>query len=123
MNKKTNEIKDKLEKPTTIQNYKLIDKLIDGFTEALLVHWEDLVEILIDDILLEEVNTLNKIEREKKMTLNNYEEYISYINEAYKVSQKDKKNHSTTPFKMNDFREVIDDMLHQEKSMKIKHNI
>ena len=48
-----------------LNNYKLIDKLIDGFTETLVVHWEDLVESLIDEILLEEVNILNKIEKEK----------------------------------------------------------
>jgi hypothetical protein len=123
MNKKTKEIKENIQKPTSIQNYKLIDKLIDGFTEALVVHWEDLVEGLIDEILLEEVNVLNKIEKEKKFSLERYEDYISLINETYVNSQKERRATSNIQFKINDFREVFDEILNKEKTIKTKHNI
>jgi len=123
MNKKTKEIKDNIQKPTSIQNYKLIDKLIDGFTEALVVHWEDLVESLLDEILLEEVNILNSIEKEKKFSLERYEDYVYLINETYINSQKDRIAASNIHFKINDFREVFDEILNQEKTIKTKHNI
>ena len=117
---KTQEIKTKLEKPTNIENYKLLDKLIDGFTEALIVHWEDLVEAVIDDILIEEVKLLNRRERENKFSLNTFDDYASYV--------KDKTQHceitkNIQPLEFFHIKQIYDEFLSEEKMIQIKHNL
>ena len=119
---KTQEIQNKIQKPTNIQNYKLLDRLIDGFTETLTVHWEDLIEILIDELLIEEVKILNKIEREKNNKLDSYEELTSFINENTQIPSTKVKN-SKQPYNFYDLKEVFDDMKNEEQFIQIKHNI
>ena len=117
---KTKEIKSKLENPTNIQNYKLLDKLIDGFTETLVVHWEDLVEALIDDILIDEVKLLNKREREKKYDLQTFDGFASFINDKEKNSS---RKNDKQPIEFNYLKQIYDELLREEKKILIKHNI
>ena len=121
---KTQEIQNKIQKPTNIQNYKLLDRLIDGFTEELTVYWEDLVELLIEELLIEEVKILNKIEREKNNKLADFEELTSFINEnANSQINSNKAKNMKQPYNFYELKGVFDEMKNEEQFIQIKHNI
>lgn len=124
INEKTQEIKDKLKKPNNIKNYKLLDRLIEGFTENLVVYWEDVLELLIDELLVEEVKVLNKIEREKKLSLNSFDGYMEYMIQSYMNLETDHqfKMTSKQAFKMDHFKDVFQEMNTKEKTIRLKHN-
>ncbi len=46
----------------TVQNPKLLDKIFEDFLEMIAIHWDEVVELLMMDILEEEVEVLNKLE-------------------------------------------------------------
>jgi hypothetical protein len=69
---KLNKIKNKnkllqniLHKDESVKNCKLLEKLVTGFIEKLAVNWDDIVNLIIDDLLEEEIYNLNEIELER----------------------------------------------------------
>ncbi len=87
LNLKLNKIKSKnnlfqniLKNNQGINNCKFMDKIITGFIENLVINWNEIVNLLIDEILEEEIFNLNemelyKLEKEKYST-NNKLNYI-----------------------------------------------
>lgn len=48
-----------------VNNYKFLEKFINNFVEKLAINWNDIVEEIIEDLLIQEVYQLNELELQK----------------------------------------------------------
>ena len=48
-----------------VNNYKFLEKFINNFVEKLAINWNDIVEEIIEDLLVQEVYQLNELELQK----------------------------------------------------------
>jgi len=53
--KKNNDIKNLLESSNQVTNVKLLDKIINSFIENVVVNWNEVTDLLIDEMIYEEV--------------------------------------------------------------------
>ena len=65
-----------------VNNYKFLEKFINNFVEKLAINWNDIVEEIIEDLLIQEVYQLNELELQKmnlslELLLLNKQFYIS----------------------------------------------
>lgn len=111
-----------------VKNCKILDKIMTGFIEKLAINWNDIVEMLIDELIEEEVYTLNEIEIEKnnkntsklKLQIKNYEDLLRNCGNDKNL------NDSVTSFNKENIKEInkiIESINQNESRLKDKYII
>jgi hypothetical protein len=106
---------------SAIKNCHIMEKLITNFIEALAVNWNEVVELLIDDLITEEVYNLNEIELARsKYNEVNVEEFSKEIKRIENDSEIfDPHKFELDMYEMN---KIIDEFNKQEKDYRDKYN-
>ena len=63
MRVRTQEVEDKVSSGFTVEDSNLLEAIL----EHILIHWDDIMACLIDELVEEEVLELNRLERVRKM--------------------------------------------------------
>ena len=111
-----------------VKNINVLEKFIGGFVEKLSLNWNEIVENIIDEIIIDEIHELNEIELNKV----NYEKNkIILINNLYKAGYggiiPDKPEDNTNIDLLTGNIELIKKKLNtvkeSENNIKAKYNI
>jgi hypothetical protein len=121
MKNKNQLFKNLLNNHTAIKNNHVMEKIIINFIENLAVNWNDIVELLIDDLISDEVDNLNEIELQKsKYNEINIEEFTNEI----KKIENNSEIFDCDKFEMDihEINRIIGEYNSQENELKIKYN-
>ena len=109
---KNQEVNHQLAEDLTCEDPKILEVLM----EHIVLHWDDIVELLFDELIHEEVQELNKIEFKKED-----ENIIPKQSSASKTSLADRsmygKYHDYKSVDLRDIMSVFDDYLKIETSI------
>lgn len=125
MQNKNSLLKNILNNTNEVKNFKLMEKLINGFIEGLAVNWNEIVEMIIDELIEDEVYKLNEIELKK---IRKNEEYVKLAEEFQFSNQKEFLQGSTgdQPMHIDELKEInklLSDFGEQEKILFNKYNL
>ena len=128
--RKDNEfLKSVINEKGMVKNTNVLEKFIGKFVERLSLNWDEIVEIIIDEILLDETYILNEIDLKKINYEKNKNILIKNLIKAGfgGILPEADENPSTNMdliFDNIDFiKKVLNNVKQNEKDMKIKYNI
>jgi hypothetical protein len=127
---KLNKIKNKnqllqniLKNEEGVKNCKLLGKVITSFIEKLAVNWNEIVDLIVDELIEEEIYNLNEIELERTNKLNLIDvKEITPINDIKKnlsVTENDRHNFSSMSNKesLDEINRILSEYRNQEEEI------
>ena len=111
-----------------VKNINVLEKFIGGFVEKLSLNWNEIVENIIDEIIIDEIHELNEIELNKV----NYEKNkIILINNFYKAGYgriipdkpEDNTNIDLLTGNIEQIKKILNTVKESENNIKAKYNI
>ena len=103
-----------------VKSYKFLDKVINNFVEQLSLHWCDIVELLIDDLIEQEVYELNQIEMDKM----NYNEIrLTTFADILKDAPKQQMKYELMFDSLYEIEDMINKVKQSEEEISKKYNI
>ena len=111
-----------------VKNSNVLEKFIGGFIEKLSLNWDDIVNIIIGELIIDEIHELNEIELNKKNYIKNKNKLINNLNNlgvgGIIPDQNDENtNEDLLLGNIEVFKKIINDVKENEKNVKIKYNL
>ena len=97
-----------------------MEKLISSFIENLAINWNDIVDLILDDMICDEVTNLHEIEiaRNKINEMN----YNSFLNLEYNLNKGEYKD-DRFEIDMHEINKILDDYRKEEDMIANKYKI
>jgi len=111
-----------------VKNSNVLEKFIGGFIEKLSLNWDDIVNIIIDEIIIDEIHELNEIELNKKNYIKNKNKlindlYNSGVGGIIPDQNEENTNEDLLLGNIEVFKKIINDVNENEKNVKMKYNL
>ena len=111
-----------------VKNSNVLEKFIGGFIEKLSLNWDDIVNNIIDEIIIDEMHELNEIELNKMNYIKNKNKLINNLNNLgvggiIPDQNEENKNEDLLLGNFEVFKKIINDVNENEKNVKIKYNL
>ena len=111
-----------------VKNTNVLEKFIGGFIEKLSLNWDEIVNNIIDEVLIDEIHELKQIElnkrkyeQNKNKLLNNL--YNSELGGNIPNKSEENTNEDLLLGNIEVFKKIINDVNENENNIKIKYNL
>ena len=104
-----------------VKNFKFLEKFINSFVEKLSINWNDIVEEIIDELLIQEVYELNSIELDK-MKYNELK-LTTFADVLHNAPTTKETKFNFLFDSLDEVSEMISDVKNKEMSISKKYNL
>lgn len=105
----------------TVKNQNVLSKLIGNFVERMSMNWNDVSELIIDEMIIDEVHELNEIELKKNYEKNK-NKLIDNLEPQKIVEMEDQTNGNLLLENLSMIKNLINSINTSEKQLRIKYN-